>query len=183
MAGARARASQRRRVLERNTCLTWQVHVHARRRGGACLRETPALHGRSTCTRHPAVPSHWSRISGLIDSNLPQVKSPSTDIDRRPQTFPGVGFNAYPQRCRTQQFFGREVISRRSAASGHDRPPLFDRIDLSKIDSLRDCSCAWHALGPQTGHRRVFRATPGQVSHRTRRSCAPNPPQVTCLGL
>ena len=29
----------------------WQVHVHARRRGGACSRETPALHGRCTCTR------------------------------------------------------------------------------------------------------------------------------------
>ena len=47
MAGARARASHRRRVLERDTCLTWQVHVHARRRGGACLRETPALHDRA----------------------------------------------------------------------------------------------------------------------------------------
>ena len=46
--------------------------------------------------------------------------------------------SAYPQACRTQQFFYREVISRRSAASGHGRPPLFEGIDLFKIDSLRD---------------------------------------------
>ena len=50
MAGACARASQRRRGAL-DCCLKWQVHVHARRRGGACVRETPALHGRYTCTR------------------------------------------------------------------------------------------------------------------------------------
>ena len=42
-------------------------------------------------------------------------------------------------------------------------------------------SCAWHALVQQNGHRRVFRPTHPQVSHRTRRSRSPNPPQVTCL--
>ena len=46
--------------------------------------------------------------------------------------------SAYPQACRTQQFFDREVISRRSAASGHDRPPLFEGIDLFKTNALRD---------------------------------------------
>ena len=54
------------------------------------------------------------------------------------QRFPGVGFNAYPQRDVDATYFFRELISRRSAASGHDRPPLFEGIDLFKIDSLRD---------------------------------------------
>ena len=46
--------------------------------------------------------------------------------------------SAYPQRDVETQHSFREVISRRSAASGHGQPPLFDGIDLFKIDSMRD---------------------------------------------
>ena len=38
----------------------------------------------------------------------------------------------------TQHFFVARPFASRSAASGHDWPPLFEGIDLFKIDSLRD---------------------------------------------
>ena len=46
--------------------------------------------------------------------------------------------SAYPQRDVDATNAFVSVISRRSAASGHDWPPLFEGIDLFKIDSLRD---------------------------------------------
>ena len=46
--------------------------------------------------------------------------------------------SAYPQACRTQHFFDREAVAGRSAGSGHDWPPLFDRINQFKTDADRD---------------------------------------------
>ena len=46
--------------------------------------------------------------------------------------------SAYPQRDVDATFPCREAVASRSAASGHDWPPLFEGIDLFKIDSLRD---------------------------------------------
>ena len=46
--------------------------------------------------------------------------------------------SAYPQACRTQHFFDREAVAGRSAGSGHDRPPLFDRINQFKTDADGD---------------------------------------------
>ena len=48
--------------------------------------------------------------------------------------------DAYPQpQCRSDiSFDSSELSRRRSASSGHDRPPQFDGIDLFKIGSLRD---------------------------------------------
>ena len=52
------------------------------------------------------------------------------------QSFPGVGFNPYPQRCRTQHFFHREAVAGRSAGCGHAWPPPFNGIKLFNTSTM-----------------------------------------------